>query len=75
MSPLMSLGSFVHTRGCLVWKHPMITRAKFGICKSKTYLAATQDSEPTSIKAALSKLTVVYGYKREIWCSGKLRGF
>lgn len=44
----------------------MITRAKFGICKSKTYLAATQDSEPTSIKAALSKLTVVYGYKREI---------
>lgn len=33
--------------------HPMITRAKVGIFKPKTYLAVIQDLEPTSVKATL----------------------
>lgn len=33
--------------------HPMITRAKAGIFKPKTYLAAIQDLEPSSVKTAL----------------------
>ena len=32
----------------------MVTRAKPGIFKPKTYLTATQDIEPTSVKAALT---------------------
>ncbi|KAH9805863.1 retrovirus-related pol polyprotein from transposon RE1 [Citrus sinensis] len=33
--------------------HQMVTRAKSGIFKPKTYLTATQDLEPVSVKAAL----------------------
>ncbi|KAH9667511.1 retrovirus-related pol polyprotein from transposon RE1 [Citrus sinensis] len=33
--------------------HPMITRAKAGIFKPKSYLAATENLEPTSVKSAL----------------------
>ena len=32
----------------------MVTRAKSGIFKPKTYLTATQDIEPTNVKAALA---------------------
>ena len=33
--------------------HPMITRAKTGIFKPKSYLAATENLKPTSVKSAL----------------------
>ncbi|KAH9746928.1 retrovirus-related pol polyprotein from transposon RE1 [Citrus sinensis] len=38
----------------IVSAHPMVTRAKAGIFKPKTYLTATQDIKPTSVKAALA---------------------
>ncbi|KAK9207149.1 hypothetical protein WN943_017434 [Citrus x changshan-huyou] len=37
----------------IISTHQMVTRAKSGIFKPKTYLTATQDLEPVSVKAAL----------------------
>ena len=38
----------------IVSAHPMVTRAKAGIFKPKTYFTTTQDVEPGSVKAALA---------------------
>lgn len=45
--------------------HSMITRAKAGIFKPKTYLAVTQDLEPISVKAALQDLKWYSAMKEE----------
>ena len=37
----------------LIPTHPMVTRAKSGVFKLKTYLTTTQDLEPVSVKASL----------------------
>ena len=44
----------------------MVTRAKSGIFKPKTYLVATQDIEPTSVKATLSSQKWYMTMKEEI---------
>ncbi|KAH9786678.1 retrovirus-related pol polyprotein from transposon RE1 [Citrus sinensis] len=46
--------------------HPMVTRAKSGIFKPKTYLAATQDIEPTSVKTTLSSQKWYMAMKEEV---------
>ena len=44
----------------------MVTKAKSRIFKPKTYLAATQDIEPTSVKTALSSQKWYMAMKEEI---------
>ncbi|KAH9766800.1 retrovirus-related pol polyprotein from transposon RE1 [Citrus sinensis] len=40
--------------------HPMVTRSKTGIYKPKTYLAVSQDLEPSNVKTALADPRVKY---------------
>ena len=44
----------------------MVTRAKSGIFKPKTYLAPTQDIEPTSVKTTLSSQKWYMAMKEEV---------
>lgn len=45
--------------------HPIITRAKVGISKSKTYIDALQDLEPIDVKNCLTRLQIIFGYERK----------